>query len=57
MLVSGSSAVVVDYKFGAPEKRYEKQVSRYMVLLRAMGYVDVKGYLWYVDEGRVSEVL
>lgn len=57
VLVSGNSAVVVDYKFGAPEKRYEKQVSRYMGLLGAMGYGNVKGYLWYVDEGRVSEVL
>ena len=55
-------AVVVDYKFGEYEKdsrtdkSYRHQVRNYMNLLKEMGYPDVKGYLWYVLEGKVSEV-
>ncbi len=56
VLVCGKSAVVVDYKFGKPEKSHEKQVGRYMRLMAAMGYEDVKGYLWYVDDGKIIRV-
>ena len=55
-------AVVVDYKFGEYEKdsrsdkSYCHQVRNYMNLLKEMEYSDVKGYLWYVLEGKVSQV-
>lgn len=55
-------AEVVDYKFGEYEKdsdsdkKYHKQVENYMNLLKDMGYLDVKGYLWYVLEDKIVEV-
>lgn len=50
VMISGSEAVVVDYKFGAEHSQsYDRQVSDYMTSLKEMGYQDVKGYLWYND--------
>ena len=40
-------AIVVDFKFGAPDPKYRRQVRRYMQLFSAMGYAPVRGYLWY----------
>ena len=43
-------AIVVDFKFGAPDAKYRRQVRRYMQLFEAMGYAPVRGYLWYFRE-------
>lgn len=50
--------VVVDFKFGKPNKRYASQVQGYMQLLARMGYApsSIKGYLWYVTEGLITPV-
>lgn len=56
-------AEVVDYKFGTYEEgskkhnSYVRQVKNYMRLLRNMGYSNVKGWLWYVLEDKVAEIL
>lgn len=47
---------VVDYKFGGEYKKYERQVSNYVNMLRAMGERNVRGFLWYLDSGKVKEV-
>lgn len=63
VLAGGDEAVVVDYKFGAfepdspVERSYRRQVLKYMRLLRQMGYARVRGYLWYVRAGTVTEVI
>lgn len=41
---------VIDYKFGHTDKRYPKQVRRYMELIVQMGYRDVRGFLCYLHE-------
>ena len=63
VLVKGNEAIVVDYKFGAYSSEdtaqlggYKKQVSRYKELLTAMGYTNVKGYLWYLSADTVIPV-
>ena len=60
MLSTASSdrrAVIVDYKFGQREsRRYVHQIRDYMALMRAMGYTDVRGCLWYVERGEIEEV-
>ena len=56
VLTSSGKAVVIDYKFGSPDTRYAGQVRRYMQLLDNMGFTDVKGYLWYVDDRHVEEL-
>ncbi len=51
VVLSGRSALIIDYKFGdsTPENdaRYSRQVSRYMKLFASLGY-KVCGAIWYV---------
>ncbi len=49
------SVSVIDYKSGEPDPKYYRQVERYVNLYRAMGYPDVKGYLWYLADGSIRE--
>lgn len=50
VITDGSKAIVIDYKFGKRNEGYKNQVRRYMNLLHDMGYDNVIGYLWYVNE-------
>ena len=57
VMTKGKSAVVVDYKFGLERQGpHIRQISRYMDLLRQMGYTDIEGYIWYVSGGYVEKV-
>jgi len=57
VMLSEGKAIVVDYKFGEiRDPRHNTQIRNYLRLLREMGYVEVKGYLWYVELGKVEEV-
>lgn len=57
VLVKGNRAIVVDYKFGDVEKgSYKVQIRKYMKHLAAMGYTDVKGFIWYVSLEKKVEV-
>ena len=46
---------VIDYKFGAQEKAYLRQISRYASLWRRRGCTDVSACLWYVLTNDVVE--
>ena len=48
---------IVDYKFGAPEPGYRRQVERYKALYRKMGFAPVCGYLWYFQEKAGGEIV
>ena len=57
VMIRGTRAVVVDYKFGSREPgRYRRQVGEYLGLLRQMGYTKCEGYLWYVKLGEIEKV-
>ena len=58
VMMRDGEIVVVDFKFGKPNRKYNKQVQGYMQLLVRMGYPKecIKGYLWYVEEGIVEKV-
>lgn len=48
---------IIDYKFGVEKpKLYARQVNRYMEYLRSMGYDNVRGFIWYVDSGKITPV-
>jgi hypothetical protein len=64
VIINGSQATIIDYKFGGYPKEdnrqsniYKKQVNTYKQLVSAMGYTNVKGYLWYITANVVEEVL
>lgn len=50
IMTDGDKAIIVDYKFGVPEKSHLLQVSNYAALLKRMGFVSVSSYLWYEKE-------
>lgn len=56
VMMNDNETLVVDFKFGQPNKKYAKQVQGYMQLLQKMGYHNISGYLWYVDEERIERV-
>ena len=57
ILFPDGSVDIVDYKFGAPEPGYRRQVERYKALYRQMGYAPVRGYLWYFQEKAGGEIV
>lgn len=58
VMMRNGEIVVVDLKFGKPNKKYNKQVQGYMQLLVRMGYPkeNIKGHLWYVEEEIIEKV-
>ncbi|MDR1679999.1 MAG: UvrD-helicase domain-containing protein [Prevotellaceae bacterium] len=56
VMIGNSEVLVVDYKFGEANTRYQKQVQNYAALLRQMGYSNVSGYLWFVNENRIEKI-
>ena len=48
---------VIDYKFGEEhDSDYKAQVKKYIKSLVEMGYENVRGFLWYVDKGKILEI-
>lgn len=56
VVYDGKRMVVIDFKTGQEHDDHHAQVRRYMQLLRAMGYGDVAGRLWYIRTNRVVTV-
>ncbi len=56
VVVTADGVEIIDYKFGNPEPSHRRQVESYMSLYRAMGYKNVKGFIWYVSQGEIQEV-
>lgn len=57
VVISGEEVSVIDYKFGNIQKKsYHKQVIRYISLIKEMGFSQVKGYIWYVELGKIVSV-
>lgn len=56
VMVKDNEAIVIDYKFGKEREEYYEQVKNYMELLKAIGYTNVKGFVWYVYKNYIKEV-
>lgn len=56
VMMKGDEVIVVDFKFGKPNKKYNKQVQGYIELLRQMGYKNITGHLWYVKDETIEQV-
>ncbi len=57
-VLQGGEVYVIDFKFGKrKESSHVNQVKRYTNLLRSMGKVFVKGYVWYPENGEIIEVV
>ncbi len=57
VLVNGDEVIIIDYKFTQQESdKHIEQVAHYKALLMAMGYIDVKTYLFYAVSGQLKLV-
>ena len=58
VMMHNGETLVVDFKFGKPNKKYNRQVQGYIDLLVRMGAnpASIKGYLWYVDEDLIETI-
>ncbi|MDO4802110.1 MAG: 3'-5' exonuclease, partial [Prevotellaceae bacterium] len=56
VVYNGEKTIVIDFKFGEPKTKYNKQVMSYIQQLKSIGFANVKGYLWYANEKRLEEV-
>ena len=56
VMIKGDTAVVVDYKFASKREEHTEQVKQYVKLLKAIGYKNVSGYVWYVYPNRIESV-
>lgn len=56
VMIRDKHAIVLDYKFGAKQEKYAKQVRGYMDAMRQLGYSDVEGYLWYAKSEKLEEI-
>jgi ATP-dependent helicase/nuclease subunit A len=55
IIIKGNDAIIIDFKFGEEHHHYAEQINRYRNLLREMGFMEIKGYLWYVDKNKIVE--
>jgi len=56
VLIDDNSVVVIDYKFGKlKSNKYSKQVRHYMNLINKMGYKNIEGYIWYINQDSTLE--
>jgi len=50
MIDQNNRVILVDYKFGEEKvKTHHRQIEKYALLIREMGYQHVTGYIWYVS--------
>lgn len=57
VVITQQGTVVIDYKFGSDRSdKYIYQVRRYVRLYKAMGYSNVTGYVWYVQDDEAVKV-
>ena len=56
VITDDKETIVIDYKTGAKNEDYKKQVGEYMERLTQMGMPNVKGYLWYIRNGEICQI-
>jgi ATP-dependent exoDNAse (exonuclease V) beta subunit len=56
VLFTGDSTLVIDYKFGEAHPAHKEQIKQYTLLLEKMNYLNIKGFLWYVEKRKVVRI-
>ena len=57
VILQGSRAVIVDYKFGQEKEGYRYQLQRYARLWHELGYDVVGAYVWYVENDKTVKAI
>lgn len=56
VMMNDNEVIVVDFKFGKRNRKYNEQVQGYIALLSEMGYKNIYGYLWYVYDNELERI-
>ncbi|QDH81630.1 AAA family ATPase [Echinicola soli] len=56
IVINGRVAEVIDFKTGEELEKYQRQVREYMALVAGLGDYQVKGFLCYLETGKIIEV-
>ena len=57
VMIKDGDLVVVDYKTGTKSERHHTQVRGYLSDFRKMGFVQPKGYIWYLSDNELVEII
>ena len=55
VMVDDDELVVVDFKFAKYDEEHRQQVRDYMDIFKALGYKQVRGYVWYVATNKIID--
>jgi len=56
ILVSGSRAVIIDFKTGSTSHFHLKQMHNYKSVIESMGYSQVEAYLFYIESKEIKKI-
>ncbi|MDR0347876.1 MAG: UvrD-helicase domain-containing protein [Tannerella sp.] len=57
IMIDKGRVIIVEYKFGSQKApAYYSQIKRYRHLIRKMGYNEIEGYIWYVEQHEIERV-
>ena len=56
IILTEKEAIIVDFKTGTESEKHQKQVKEYMGLVASLTGKNTKGYLCYLEEGKILEV-
>ena len=56
VLIGSDCVKVIDFKFGEIHDEFRDQVSKYMDLLKAMGYKNIEGFIYYADYEKIITI-
>lgn len=57
IIIREKEAIVVDFKTGEEYSKYEKQLKEYMDLVQVLSGKSTRGYLCYLESGKILEIL
>ena len=56
IMTKGNEAIVVDYKTGEKNMKYQRQVKTYAKTLKQTGFEKVNAFLWYLNLNEIEKV-
>jgi len=56
-MIKNNELVVIDYKTGTKSDKDLAHVQGYLKDFSKMGYLHPKGYLWYISNNEIVEVI
>lgn len=57
IILKDEEAIIVDFKTGSEFEKHQKQVKEYMDLVASLSQKNTKGYLCYLEDGKIIEVI